>query len=230
MEQPQVTTAWSSGQSLKSLCRIGGASLMVAGMLYVWAFAAQYILPGQGSGTTENLLQFISTYRWYLVASYLLFSVANSLSIVGSFAVYAMLRVVDRGLALLGAGTLVLGFVFTLASPTAPALLNLSASYSAAAGNVADQQALAIAAVAVTASNNPLIAYVFIGVGVILVSLALRKGSFGRWLYYLGLFVGALNIVRGLPYLSGYSELTLLFVAVSSSWIFGVGREIYRLA
>lgn len=228
MDQQKYETAWSHGLSLKNLCRIGGASLMLAGVLYVWAFVAQYILPPPGF-TTASLLQYIAKYRSYFVLSYALFTVANSLSIVGALAVYMMMRVLDRSYAVLGVGTLVVGFVATLLSSTAPALIKLSDAY-AANTSVANQQALAIAAEAVSATNNPFIAYAFIGVGVIFVSLAMRRGSFGRRLAYLGLFVGTLNIVRGLPFLSGYSQITLFFVAVSSIWIFELGRRIYRLA
>jgi hypothetical protein len=228
MGQPKYAAAWTPGQSLKGLCRIGGASLMLAGALYVWAFVAQYILPPPGF-TTASLLQYIASYRSFFVISYVLFTVANSLSIVGAMAIYMMTRVLDRSYAILGAGTLVVGFVATLLSGTAPALIRLSDAYSANTG-VADQQALAIAAEAVSSTNNPLVASTFIGVGVVFVSLAMSKGSFGKALAYLGLFVGALNIVRGLPPLSGYSLVTLFFVAVSSVWIFEVGRRIYRLA
>jgi hypothetical protein len=56
----------------------------------------------------------------------------------------------------------------------------------------------------------------------------MMKGAFKKWLPYLGLFVGALNIVRGLPFLAGFSLVTALFVGVSSVWIFGVGRRIYK--
>lgn len=226
--QQEYAASWGSGQSLKKLCQIGGASLMVAGVLYVWAFVAQYILPAPGF-TTASLLQYIAEYRSYFVISYALFTVANSLSIVGALSIYMMTRVLDRSYAILGAGTLMVGFVVTLISSTAPALINLSDAYAADA-SLANQQALAIAAEAVSASNNPLVAYAFIGVGVIFVSLAMGKGAFGKRLEYLGLFVGVLNIVRGLPGLSGYSNLTLFFVAVSSVWIFAVGRTIYSIA
>lgn len=226
--QQQYAESWGSGQSLKRLCQIGGASLMVAGVLYVWAFVAQYILPPPGF-TTASLLQYIAQYMSYFVISYVLFTLANSLSIVGALAIYMMTRVLDRSYAILGAGTLVIGFVVTLISSTQPALINLSAAYSADA-SVANQQALAIAAEAVSAGNNPVIASAFIGVGVIFVSLAMGKGAFGRRLEYLGIFVGALNIARALPDLSGYSNLTLFFVAVSSVWIFAVGRTIYKMA
>jgi hypothetical protein len=228
VEQPKYATQWNPGQSLKNLCRVGGASLMLAGVLYVWAFVAQYILPPPGF-TTASLLQYIASYRSFFVISYTLFTVANSLSIVGALAIYMTTRVLDRSYAILGVGTLVVGFVATLLSSTAPALIRLSDAYSVNTG-VADQQALAIAAEAVSATNNPLIAYAFIGVGVIFVSLAMRKGAFGKRLAYLGLFVGTLNIVRGLPPVSGYSLVTLFFVAVSSVWIFEVGRKIYKLA
>ncbi len=201
---------------------------MMAGVLYVWAFVAQYILPPPGF-TTSSLLEYIAQYRSFYVLSYTLFTIANSLSIVGALAIYMMTRVLQRSYAVLGVGTLVVGFVATLLSSTAPALIRLSDAYSANT-SVVDQQALAIAAEAVSSTNNPLIASCFIGVGVIFFSLAMRKGAFGKRLAYLGLFVGALNIVRGLPYLSSYSLLTLFFVAVSSVWIFAVGNRVYRLA
>ncbi len=229
VQQTQDLAAWNSGRSLKNLRRIAGASLMLAGVLYVWAFVAQYILPAPGF-TTAGLLQYIAQYRSFFIISYTLFTVANSLSIVGALGIYVATRVVERSYAILGAGTLLVGFTSTLLSSTAPALIRLSAAYSTAyaAGNVPDQQALAIAAEAVTSTNNPLGAASFIGVGVIFVSLAVTKGTFGRGLPYLGLFVGALNIARGLPPLAGYSVVTAIFVGVSSIWIFWVGRRIYK--
>ncbi len=227
LQQTQDLAAWTSGRSLKNLRMIAGASLMLAGVLFVWAFVAQYILPPPGF-TTESLLQYIAEYKPFFVVSYALFTAANSLSIVGALGIYVVTRVWDRSYAMLGAGTLVVGFTAVLLSSTAPALITLSDAYSAAAGNVVSQQALAIAAEAVTSTNNPLIASSFIGVGVIFVSLALMKGVWEKWLPYLGFFVGALNIVRGIPPLAGYSTVTAVFVAVSSVWIFWLGRRIYK--
>lgn len=143
--------------------------------------------------------------------------------------IYFVTRAADRSFAILGSLTLVVGFTVTLLSSTAPALLTLSAAYSATT-NVVNRQALAIAAEAVSATNNPLIASSLIGVGVIFVSLAMMRGVFEKGLPYLGLFVGALNMVRGLPFLAGYSLVTAFFVAVSSVWIFWVGRRVYKEA
>ena len=227
MQQTQDLAAWTSGRSLKNLRRIAGASLMLAGVLYVWAFVAQFILPPPGL-TTESLLQYIAEYRSYFIISYALFTVANSLSVIGALGIYVVTRVWDRSYAMLGAGTLVVGFTVTLLSSTAPALIRLSDAYSSTSASVVDQQALAIAAEAVASTNNPLVASSFIGVGVIFVSLAMRKGVYGKVLPYLGLFVGALNIVRGLPPLAGYSLVTATFVGVSSVWISWFGRRIYK--
>lgn len=202
---------------------------MVAGVLYVWAFVAEFILPAPGPQTTEILLQYIASYRSFFVISYALFTAANSLSIIGAMGIYFVTRAADRSFAILGSLTLVVGFTVTLLSSTAPALLTLSAAYSATT-NVVNRQALAIAAEAVSATNNPLIASSLIGVGVIFVSLAMMRGVFEKGLPYLGLFVGALNMVRGLPFLAGYSLVTALFVAVSSVWIFWVGRRVYKEA
>jgi hypothetical protein len=227
VQQTQDLAAWTSGRSLKTLRRIAGASLTLAGVVFVWAFVAQFILPPPGL-TTESLLQYIAEYRSFFIISYALFTVANSLSIVGALGIYVVTRVWDRSYAILGAGTLVVGFTAVLLSSTAPALITLSDAYSASSTNVVDQQALAIAAEAVASTNNPLIASSFIGVGVIFASLAMMKGVYGKWLPYLGFFVGTLNIVRGIPPLAGYSLVTATFVGVSSVWISWVGRRIYK--
>lgn len=229
-QQPQNVAATNSGWSLKDLLRITGAAFMLSAILYVWAFVAQFLLPVPSFASAEGALQFIASYRSSFVLSYVLFTAANSLSIVGALGIYAVTRVLDRSYAMLGGGMLIIGLVAQLMSNTAPALITLSDGYSAAA-NAVDQQAFATAALAVSAANNPLIASAFIGVGVIFLSLAMTAGVFGRGLAYLGLVVGVLNIVRALPFLAGYSFLTgVIFVSVSSVWIFGVGRRVYKQA
>jgi hypothetical protein len=230
VEQQRYGAASDPGQPLKSLFRIGGASFMLAGIVYVWAFVAELLLPAATLSSAQGLLQFIAAYRSYFVLSYALFTAANSLSIVGVFAIYAATRVLNRSYAILGAGMLTIGLVVTLLSSVTPALIKLSDGYSAS-GNAADQQVFATAAIAVNAAYNPIIASAFIGVGVIFVSLAMLKGPFGRGLGYLGVVVGAFNILRALPFLTGYVFLTgLLFVSVSSIWIFGVGYRVYKEA
>jgi hypothetical protein len=220
--------AWGPDGSLKNLYRIAGASLVVAAVLFVWAFMAVFVLPQPGL-TTESYLQYIAEYRSFYVVSYVLFTVGNSLSVVGALGIYVATRAAEKSFALIGAGLLVVGFTVTLVSSTNPALLTLSAAFSAST-NAVSQQALAIAAEAVVAGNNPLIGSSFIGMGVIFVSVAMTRGAFEKWLPYLGFFVGALNIVRYLPFLAGYDLVTALFIAVSSIWIFGVGRRVYKEA
>ena len=227
-EQPLDAAAPSPGQSLKNLYRIAGSSFMIAGVLYVWAFAAQLFLPAPHFG--ESVLQYVASYRSFFVLSYALFTVANSLSIIGVLGIYAVTRILDRSFAILGAGTMVIGLVATLFTSTEPALITLSYGFAAATSD-ADRQAFLTAAGVVGAMNNPLIASAFIGVGVIFVSLAMMAGQFGRGLAYLGLVVGTLNVVRALPFLAGYPFLTgIIFDSVSSVWIFGVGRKVYGRA
>ena len=229
-QQPLYGAASDPGRSLQRLYRIAGASFMLAGVLYVWAFVAELLLPVPRLNTVPDLLKFIASYRSYYVVSYALFTAANSLSIVGVFGIYAVTSALNRSYAALGAGTLTIGLVATLLSSTAPTLIRLSDGYSAST-NAADQQAIAAAALAVSATNNPLVASAFIGVGVIFLSMAMTRGPFGRMLAYLGLVVGALNIIRTLPYLEGDVLLTgVIFVGVSSVWIFGVGYRVYREA
>ncbi len=223
MEQPEPP-----GQSLGGLLKISGASLMVSSVLYVWAFVAEFILPSPGFGSVGALLQYIATYRSFFVLSYALFTFANGLSVVGALGIYAATRERSASFAALGGATLVVGLVSAILTNTTPALIRLSDGY-ASAFSPADQQAYATAALALSANNNMLVPSSFIGVGVLFLSLAMTKGSFERPLAYLGLVVGTLNIVRYLPYIADYPLLTgAVFVAISSVWIFGVGRRIYK--
>ena len=226
MEQQRAEAASGSGQSLKNLYRIAGASFLVAGGFYIWAFVAEFLLPGPVFG--EGLLQYVASNRQSFALSYALFTAANSLSIVGVLGIYAITRGLDRSYATLGAGTMIIGLMATLFSSTTPALISLSDRYSVAASD-AERQAIATAAGAVTSMNNPVIASAFIGVGVIFVSVAMRKAPFGRGLAYVGAAVGTMYIVRALPFFAGYPFTTgVVFVAVSSVWIFGVGYKVYR--
>jgi len=218
------------GSPLGKLLVVAGASLMVSSILYVWAFVAEFILPPPLLLSIGSLLQYIATYRTFFVLSYALFTIANGLSIVGAFGLYALTKARDASYAALGAGTLVVGLTVALLSSTAPALIHLSDGYVAAA-DAADQQAYATAALGISSTNNPLIASSFIGVGVIFLSLAMLKGPVARPLSYLGFVVGALNVVRDLPVVSNYPfETGAVFVALSSIWIFGVGRAVYKEA
>jgi hypothetical protein len=203
---------------------------MVSGIVYVWAFVAEFLLPIPASTTAQAALQLIATYRSFFILSYALFTVANSLSVVGAFGIYMVTRVYNLSYAVLGTGTLIVGLVATLMSSTSPALIVLSEGYSTA-GSAAEQTVFATAALAVFAMNDMVIASAFIGVGVIFVSVAMVRGPFGRGVVYLGLVVGALNIVRVLPSLAAYPLLTgLIFVSLSSVWIFAVGRRVYKAA
>lgn len=214
---------------MEKLSRIAGASLMLAGILYVWAFAAMYLLPTPSSNAAADTLQFVASYSSFFLLSYWLFSAANALSIVGTLGVYVVIRVLDKSYAVLGAVTLAVGLMAALFTNTAPALISLAQDY-AGAGTEAEKQVFATAAAGVSATINPIVSSTLIGVGVIFVSLALIKGGSGKALAYLGFVAGALNIVRGLPPLAGYSLITVIFVGLSSLWMFEIGRMIYRKA
>ena len=55
MEQQQLQggAASNAAQSLKNLLRIAGASLMVSGIVYVWAYVAEFLLPVPSSTTAD---------------------------------------------------------------------------------------------------------------------------------------------------------------------------------
>jgi len=52
----------SSSQSFGNLCLVAGASLMLAAVLYIWAFVAQTVLPAPSSDAAAVTLSFIAQY------------------------------------------------------------------------------------------------------------------------------------------------------------------------
>jgi hypothetical protein len=147
-------------------------------------------------------------------------------------ALYPALKHLDRALAALGAVVGGSAWALTLAIPTtttgAPALVYLSDQFMATT-DPARRAALAAAAETLIAQNRTT---VVVGplttVGLLIVSIVMRKGVFPRAVAYLGIAVGVLGIAsEALRFVT--EGLYVVYGVLLPVWMGAVGWTLYRL-
>lgn len=180
-----------------------------------------------------RLLEFISgnTVYWHVLQGLVLES--SILLIVTFTALFVALRRADRVWAAIGAVVSVTAQVLFMAYyPVLLGLAYLGGEYATAAP--ARQAELATAAEALIAQNsgfNP-VYEALVGAGVLLLSIAMLKGAFPRWLAFLGIATFAASAIGlslypvvGLNYLLWWVVLIVWLVAVGwKLWVLGSRR------
>ncbi|WP_438008435.1 hypothetical protein WME89_06845 [Sorangium sp. So ce321] len=69
---------------------------------------------------------------------------------------------------------------------------------------------------------------ILLGVATLVLSLAMRRGIYGRWIPYLGMATSAADLVGAYPYLIGPVP-TLLCHALLTAWFVAVGAVLYKM-
>ena len=181
------------------LCRFGGvAAWMFVGLL-VAAIVLTVTTPAPPITGGMATLEYIADHRTLYFVHQQLCLIPVVFAMVTYMAIYPALRHLDRSTAALGAAIGGTAWALTLAIPTtstgAPALVYLSDQF-AAATDPAQHAALATAAETLIAQNRtPGIVGVLTTVGLLIVSIAMLKGVFSRFVAYLGIATGVLGIV-----------------------------------
>lgn len=218
--------------SWRLLYRVGG----VAAWLFVGMTVVDIVLylttPAPPTGGGVATLNHIAGHRTLYVVEQQLWLVPAAFATVTYLALYPALQQLDRALAALGAVVGGSAYALTMAIPTtttgAPALVYLSDQFGATA-DPARRAAFATAAETLIAQNRTTVVVgPLAAVGLLIVSIVMRKGVFPRAVAYLGIGVGALGIasealrfvVEGLYGVYG----VLLLV-----WMSAVGRTLFQL-
>lgn len=142
-------------------------------------------------------------------------------------ALYLALREIQHTYTLLASVIAGVGVVTSLlSSSTQYALVRLSDSYAAASG--ADRTAIVAASNAMRGSSNVSLTEtgILLGVATILISLAMLRGVFSKWVGWVGVVAGILSLLSLVP------PLSILFLAanvVYIIWFVGIGARLYRL-
>jgi hypothetical protein len=184
--------------------------------------------PASGGAAT---LEYIAAHRTGYILKQVLWLSPSVLLTVLFLALYPALRHVNKSYAAIGTVLGLASWALTLVYPAtgggAPAMVYLSDQYTAAAD--AQRPAFAAAAEVFIAENTiPTAVGILEPVGILLLSLPMLKGVFGRGTAYLGIVTGSLGIVsEALRPLLGAGYIVygaLLFV-----WLIVIGWRLYRL-
>jgi hypothetical protein len=206
------------------------AWLFVGMLVAAIVFAITTPAPPTGGGTAT--LDYIAGHRTLYIVHQQLWLVPGVFGMVTYLALYPALKHLDRALAALGAVVGGSASALTLAIPTtttgAPALVYLSNQFMATT-DPARRAALAAAAETLIAQNRTT---VVVGplttVGLLIVSIVMRKGVFPRAVAYLGIAVGVLGIAsEALRFVT--EGLYGVYGVLLPVWMGAVGWTLYRL-
>ena len=225
--QHESDGAWSP------LFRAGGLSAAAAVVLYSVALVVVAISPSSPEPGGAAALEFVAAHRTVYLVRQLLWISPSLLLMVVFLALAVALRHYGQSLAALGGTIAVSSWAVSLAWPTTGdgslAMVVLSDRYADAA-TAAERAPFVAGAELLGALNDvPAVIGVVQTLGVLLISLLMLRGTFGKALAWLGVATGAIGIaselfrpVLGAAY-AGYG--LLLFV-----WLAWVAVALWRLA
>jgi hypothetical protein len=232
---PQIREAARAGPdpSWGALYRAGGASALLATLIYVAALIVNFTVPTAPTEGGAAILDYIAAHRSvYLLEQVLWLAPSVPLMIV-FLALAVALKGLSKSYAAIGGVLGIASWALTLVYPAtgggAPALVYLSDRY-AAATDAAQRATFSAAAEAFIAQNViPTAVGILEPVGILIVSLIMLRGIFRRGLAWFGIVTGTLGIAsEALRPLLGpaYIVYGLLLFA----WFIAIGWALYRLA
>lgn len=206
---------------LKGPYKFGGISFIISGVLFFLKYLLDLMAGSPPSSGTAILAWVASGKLPLALANEVLFFAAGFL-IPAVVALYYSLVSTDRTKAVLGCGLIavVIPVIFVLLIVHGRLVFPV---YGISV-NTPD-----IAEFAVALYYGGLHATLeLLGFATIIVSLAMRRGVYGRNIAYLGFAAGAFDIIGAYPYLIG-PILILVSQVLFSGWFVAVGVKLYRM-
>jgi hypothetical protein len=221
----------------RALFRIGGISALALGASYLVITVLYSVIGLVPTDTGEAWLTYLQgrTGAWWGIVG--LSALTDLLFFPVAAALYAALRVNSRTVALAGAALLALFAVLDLAVTQVgfASLIVLSGDHARAATDADRAAAIAAASYPVSVFRSGLFAAYVIGIpalGILLLSLAMRVGIFGRVTAYVGLATGILGLITVVAGLvspeAGY--LAIVTSVLTLAWVLLVGSRLLRMA
>jgi hypothetical protein len=218
--------------SWRLLYRVGGVSAWIFVGMLVAAIVLSVATPTPPTAGGTATLDYIAAHRSVYLVEQQLWLVPGVFAMLTYLALYPALRHLNRALAALGAVVGGSAWALTLAIPTtttgAPALVYLS-DQSTATADPARRAAFAVAAETLIAQNRTTVVVgPLTSVGLLIVSLVMRRGVFPRAVAYLGIAVGVLGIAsEALRFVT--EGLYGVYGVLLLIWMGAVGWTLYRL-
>ena len=219
----------------KRLYRWGGLSALLLGLGYLLTIPL-YVAVGAPPHGGEARLGYLvgKTTVWWAILGLSVFT--DLLFLPVALALYRALRSVNKN-AMVVATTLVGLFVVLDLAVTwtnYAALITLSEGYGTATAlqRAADVGAATYAAAVLDSSLEAIYSILILSIGILVTSLVMRRGVFGRGTAYIGVVTGVGGIVAvvGLYFASVLSVMIVVVSALTTLWIVLVGVRLIRLS
>jgi len=206
---------------LKRPYKFGGAALVASGILFV-SVAFLDLRAGRPPSNGAEILVWRDSQALTLdfVSEFLFF--ATVLLIPGTIAVYQSLLDVDRIKAATGCG------IIAATIPVVAVMLVVHGRlvYPIYGMRVDTPDAAALVVMIFYGGLHAI--YLLLAVATILLSLAMKRGGYAKWIAYFGFATAVLDIVGSYPWAVG-PVLTLVCQLALAGWFVAVGSELFRM-
>jgi len=206
---------------LKGLYKFGGISLIVSGILFLLKYLLDLMAGPPPSSGTEILAWMVSGRLPLAFTSEVLFFAAMFL-VPAVIALYYSLAATDRVKAMLGCG------IIAVVIPIIDVLLIVHGRLVYPVFGIrVNTPPIAEFVVAVYYGGLHAIG-LLLGIATVVLSLAMRRGVYGRNIAYLGFATGVFDIIGAYPDKIG-PILILVSQALFAAWFIAVGSKLYRM-
>jgi hypothetical protein len=219
--------------SWKGVYRVGGVCLFFVGLIYLTEVTLGIYGGIPGAADSVHYLQSLAAHPSLARVSYGLYSLTDFLLVPAVLGLYLALKRIAKNPMLLATGLMAVFVVVDVAITEASSLTIVTLTQHAATAASATERAAYMAAANYALATLPLAtfySYVVSSVGVLIVSIVMLKGVFGKLTAYVGIVAGILGIVAGFyVFMSALTVLTLLALLTFGLWRVLAGVRLYRL-
>ena len=208
-------------RELTRLNKFGGGALVASGILFVaLAFLDFRAGPPPSSGAEILLWRNSQALVLDLVSELLFF--ATVLLVPGTVALYQSLVDVDRTKAATGCGII----AATIPVMAMMLIVHGRLVYPVYGMRVETPEAAALVVMVFYGGVHAV--YLLLAVATIVLSLAMKRGAYPKWIAYLGFATAALDVIGSYPWAIG-PVLTLVCELSFAGWFVAVGSQLIRM-
>lgn len=213
--------AHREASQMKGLYKLGGAALVISGMLFLLRSVLE-IMAGPPPSSGAEILAWVESGKLFIsLVNEVLFFAAIFL-VPGVIALYESLADSDRVKAATGSG------IIAAAIPVlAMSLVVHGRLVYPVYGIRVNSPAAAEFVIAVFYGGTHAI-FLLMGVATFILSLAMMRGVYGKRIAYLGFVTALLDFIGGYPDLIG-STLTFVCQVFFAAWFVAVGSKLYSI-
>lgn len=212
---------FSMSHELKGIYKFGGISFIISGILFLVKYLLD-LMAGPPPSTGAEILAWTASNKLPLALTNEVLFFAAVFLIPGVIALYYSLSSSDRTKAVLGCGiiAMVIPVIFMV-------LIVHGRLMFPVYDIIVNTPAIAELVVAVYYGGLHAISEL-LGFATIVLSLAMRRGVYGRNIAYLGIATGVFDIIGAYPYLIG-PILIMVSQILFAAWFLAVGWKLYRM-